>query len=814
MPKLPEQIKTVPEEREAYAPYNFVPLPERVVLAETPLPDQDRYHPDRFTGRIECVLTTASPLYVRCGWSPEDFAAHGSTAFHDLTPEQQRERAKFFAYADPEAPVIPGSSLRGMLRALVEIASYGKMGRVTERPRFFYRAVAANKNTDDPLAIPYKTKLAKVKAGYLVHRDNGWAIIPAEPLGAEGYFKVRERDLPDSLGVHAFDDPEYQPQYIEVSFTTRQTKDKKLAIDRVDKPGIHNHQGMLVSSGNMKETGSDDQSSPRKRHAIIGQRKRGVQFIPIDKQAIEDYCAGLTPFQKGEKQEDSPFDRRLGVLKDGRPIFYVEPERGMPVVLFGQSPNFRIPYRFPGSSRASSPRDFVPTHLRHAHETDIAEAIFGYALSGDDAKENKAADAPRPVAGAGRVFVSDAELEGTPTQLWADQEHEIVTPKILSGPKPTTFQHYLVQDQASKSGLHHYASQPGEDTVLRGHKLYWHKPKAVLADMIERDQRKIAQAESQYTRIKPVAPGINFRFTLRFENLSQVELGALLWVLRLAADERYRLALGMGKPLGMGAVSITHTVYRDDRQARYNHLFDQNQWHSADQTMTEDEIEACVRQFETYVLQYAQEKVERLEATLRISCLRALLSWNEAPPAKKTRYLEIERPAGTHIRAARPAKPYSKTVNEYGERPVLPLPCQIIGWDCDPTTEPTATSEVPAATAPTQSVAPPPTIQAPSQPVATDAPLPPPVVLKKLEIDVEITGQCKGELRLSGFGRGIKVQLNLREFEVPKNKDVVGFIRWKDAPGKISGGFRGIIEEDFESDGKTRYLILKPKARN
>ena len=145
---LPEHTG-VPDSAAALAPYNFVPLPAQVVLVpQEDIPDQDRYHTngtdriDRLSGRIECRLTTASPLYVRAGWQPEDFVAHGEKSFDKLKdePGQQQKRADFFHHGAPQRPRIPGSSLRGMLRALVEIVGYGKMERVTKRG-LVYRAV-------------------------------------------------------------------------------------------------------------------------------------------------------------------------------------------------------------------------------------------------------------------------------------------------------------------------------------------------------------------------------------------------------------------------------------------------------------------------------------------------------------------------------------------------------------------------------------------------------------------------------------------------------------------------------------------------
>ena len=60
----------------AHAPYNFVPLPERMVRAEEP-PAFDRYGPELLTGRIECELETCAPLYVRGMMTPDEYRAFG-----------------------------------------------------------------------------------------------------------------------------------------------------------------------------------------------------------------------------------------------------------------------------------------------------------------------------------------------------------------------------------------------------------------------------------------------------------------------------------------------------------------------------------------------------------------------------------------------------------------------------------------------------------------------------------------------------------------------------------------------------------------
>jgi CRISPR-associated protein (TIGR03986 family) len=655
---IPKHTPAIPKTRTAIAPYNFVPLPDKVVPAEE-LQAQNTYHSHRHTGSIVCELTTDSPLYVRCGLTPEQLR-QGMEA---------KELSDFFYTISPDLPAIPGSSLRGMLRTLVEIASYGKMDRVTDRPRYFFRAVAAK--SDDPLGKPYRELFKNVRAGYLVKQGNAWYIQPAKDIDGTNFIKVKEQYIDARrIGLIRLRDPNYRPQYIKVSFTysafTDRRRQRSQRIDKIDLPGVFPDEGWLITSGSMLETGKPGARTQRTSHCVVP--LPDGPLLKIDDQAIADYRAGLTEFQKGptdiKSESERPFSETDGVLKHDRPVFYCEPPRGESEVrFFGHSPNFRIPYWRADRQRAATPADFVPDYLQDPAITDLAEAIFGYVRP-DKQKQGEQAR-------AGRVFVNDAQL--------LPGQHDVlyptpVTPQILGSPKPTTFQHYLVQQQADQvqTGtdrrgrpvyqlpLAHYGSATPEETVIRGHKLYWHKGEVGLDAIRETDQEKIARAPKQYTQFRPVKPRTKFNFTIRFENLSQVELGALLWVLRIAADENYRLKLGMGKPLGMGAVKITSTVHLSDRVARYGSLFDGDTWATGEKAMPEPVQAACITEFEKYVLKHSDEKATRLEDALRIQCLLALLKW-PGPFASETRYMQIE------------------PQNEYRNRPVLPSPLQVTG---------------------------------------------------------------------------------------------------------------------------------------
>src|SRR5579883_334248 len=162
----PEHQNPTREGRIATAPYNFVPLPEKIIPAvedASKLPDHDCYDPKRHSGYFDVTLTTRSPLYIRGMMSTEDFQPPNQ--------DQNLSKPEFFYTRDPQQPVIPGSSLRGMLRALLEIVSYGKMSWVSEK-QLFFRTV-----DDTAVGKHYRQRMSgHVKTGFLVRRGDTYFI--------------------------------------------------------------------------------------------------------------------------------------------------------------------------------------------------------------------------------------------------------------------------------------------------------------------------------------------------------------------------------------------------------------------------------------------------------------------------------------------------------------------------------------------------------------------------------------------------------------------------------------------------------------
>lgn len=659
LPKLPQhQNPTRWQERQpARAPYNFVPLPEAVVtldLAE--LPDHDQYEAGRHSGYLECVLTTAAPLYTRGLLDPAQAAA--------VKAKKQPMPPEFFYVDDANQPVIPGSTLRGLLRAMVEVVGYGKTTAVTQTP-LVYRAVADDTGHGDE----YRKRFVRddgnhhytplVRAGYIEKdRQGNWRIRPAKMIGGTTFALLRI----DEALFRTFKPVKHCKNASEIYIATgpydyQSVRGDFLRIKYAKVTGAEAQPGPNLRPATLTRSG---RMFSKKAEAVVYEPDDAAGPLALSDDLVQAYLEQLSPEQQ-RLLSDDPKDL-MGVLRPGQPVFYLLQDNGA-VEFFGHCRIFRLPY-------PHSPLDFVPEHLRREAELDLAEALFGYVKGKDQA-------AGKARAYAGRVTVTDATVQAGQTDLWYKPGKTII-PRILSGPKPTTFQHYLTQTQPDwveigrtrddrpqyrAVDLRDYTAQPTTQAVIRGHKFYWHKgaAPAIEADPAKRAaDEKSGKKDTQHTEIQPLRAGVSFTFRISFDNLSEVELGALIWVLNLAADEGYRLQVGMGKPLGMGAVQIAATLHLINRRERYRQLFDGAGWNA--QAAPDEALRARAAQaFERKVLTaLGQPAGQTLANTERMRALLKLLQW-PGPDAATTDYMTLPEKGGVGK-------------NEYKGRPVLPDP--------------------------------------------------------------------------------------------------------------------------------------------
>ena len=720
-------IKPISPGRQANAPYNFIPLNKSIIQSEQ-IPDFDVYlckEGNKLnTGYISLEIQTLTPFYVR------DTLTEGEMQEEKVIEKENREKGmkkkyinhNFFSPADKIR--IPGSSLRGMARTMVEIVSWSKIQSVNNN-RFFYRALAdrdlgLRKKYQGKMASEFLNVIPKAKAGYIIKVSGEMAckIKPAkllESFGNANYFRIDQDTVAKTfVDVLLMQDDNYKMKRVEVFF--KPTKPDSIPkyhddhhgglkmwygkisheLKSKDKPPSDTEngweKGWLICSGGMNN---------KKMHYIVTEQDdlSNDKLIPISQDLIKAYKDDVTKAIKDNNMNVLP-EKGNGNNGEPVPCFYIE-ENGQ-VIAFGHTPFFRFPY----SNKVS---DMIRQNTLNKGEFDIAEAIFGNERDF-----------------ASRVFFEDAEVCFKEGQTKQNIFLEKRPPKILSTPKPTTYNHYLIQDNegepvfkkiyrndfertikhfndteralftgnfelnnnsykirnnaspadkqkmlnllsSTSDWLEKFVSSyrgikqwDSDNTAIRGHKQYWHRSGI---DWIDDEVQGDSECDEQHTIIRPIKDGVTFKGRIRFENLSDVELGALLFALELPENCCHKL--GMGKPLGLGSVQITTKLFLSDREKRYKELF--AEWgQPIPESITDGkDISDFKKTFAEYILNEVGagtgiDPVNTLWEVDRMKELKTMLDFEKKPDDEKTQYMQI------------------KPKNKFKERRVLPLPTEVV----------------------------------------------------------------------------------------------------------------------------------------
>lgn len=324
--------------RDAHAPYNFIPLPETVVAAQTPLPSHDRYDTSRFTGRFEVTLTTETPLFVRGMLTPDEVEIliehEKSVSMSNRQTSENKKRhpletkPDFFQLSECR-PIIPGSSLRGMLRSLIEMITFSKIQPVSDK-QLLYRAVGDTTSygrsyreqmlgTDKGAGrlSQFDYPAPQLRAGYLRKTNFGYSIQPAKQIDNEYFVFVSIQDI---QGQHIrLQNQTTQKVWVRPvkSRTHHKTSNlnKDVYIDLPISTGIKLAPGPGYEAATLVVSG---QMNNRKWHQAIFEPDPHANLIEIDK-VIWDIYAEDRDLKRGinarRLQSGVPFSIWLIVMK-------------------------------------------------------------------------------------------------------------------------------------------------------------------------------------------------------------------------------------------------------------------------------------------------------------------------------------------------------------------------------------------------------------------------------------------------------------------------------------------------------------------
>jgi len=590
--------------------YNFVPLNDKVVYPAVQKPVFEKYDSERNTGYIEITLINKTNFLISSGKNENN--THQFLKLNKVNQEG----------VIIETPIVPGSSLRGLIKNMVDIVSYSamKVNEDFENKALYFRSVFGTTNS---LTTKYLSKLItktqngqieilnnNVRAGYLYKVGNGYKIQPAEidPVSGFSYHRLIADPIPKAppkqnefdyfeIAGSTLKYKEYE--YYDIYFRSKAVTLKNRGSIQLRYPVIddykfaptdgYNH-GKLVITGAM---------GLRKHYQwIVNKEDPSKQPIDFNKDVIRDYLADK------ERSENYNLFEKLSSY-DRVPCFYLTDEAGV-VNEIGHTGFFRI-----------------------KHEHEIKDAVL-------QKKEKGKFDFSQLIFGNTKNFASRVFFEDLVLQDFAEDKLEEPTPiKILSSPKPTSHQLYI--DQPDHSNLKHWSSSGS--IKINGYKQYWHKNSGIDG------WKETGEITPSHTgNIKALKPGGIFKGRIRFENLTHEELGALLFSLELPQNCCHKM--GMGKPYGLGSVQMGASLVLSSRDLRYLSLLDGTKaWNLSEDR--EVDTSKFKKAFEVAILnQIDNENKKELWEVARLTQLKGMLEFNEINPEdwlSDTSYMELER---------------------------------------------------------------------------------------------------------------------------------------------------------------------------
>lgn len=499
------------------APFNFVPLNDKVFFPDwADKISQDEPFEDGLSGFIEVKITAKTRIFVRNGHTKEDATA-------------KNDHYTSFSRIPDDMYFIPATSIKGELRNLIEIMSFGKMnvgkkryairdlqlGRVYtdhfvyEKIHCGWMSLKDEKITISDRGIPYRVS----------HEEIDSKLAPkkrfCKEFGPDS--RIKDENKSAQYKYTFFDEENLFQAYAFKSFRIADSSvDKRMGV-KFDPCG--DLKGKVVFTG---------QPGPRKPGYRTNDPNTNRE---IEKKSTGKFWEFVFPEKEiaqfkfdwyGELMEDFKF-----IYKDsGDWVFWKKKlENGGQIPVFFSVENECIKsigisylYKLPFDKRI----DEMLTDEHRSKKMDLAECIFG----GNDMKN----------ALRGRVHVSNA---------WCvDPKEEDVINPYMSSPKPTYYPIYLQQNGKNGYLDGQYTTMLNKSARIKGRKMYPVRRKLMEFGVPSGQEINTSPA-------KPLGKDSVFKFTIHYHNLRRSELGALISALELR--ENCCHSLGAFKPYGYGA---------------------------------------------------------------------------------------------------------------------------------------------------------------------------------------------------------------------------------------------------------------------
>jgi CRISPR-associated protein (TIGR03986 family) len=557
-----------------HAPFRFAPVAEQVYFpAWGPLVAHDVPFKDGLCGEIALEIEAKTPLLVG--------------GARRKASENQAGEVRPFQLAD-DAYAIPSSSVQGMIRSVLEIAAFGRLG-----PFVFDRRMAMRDLKSRTGREHYQSKMVEVsaggnrvtpkaKAGWLRKAETGVEIRGCEMarIGIPDLRQLRGAvggGPGDPLALKSNADERYR-WFLHGGGTL----DRVVYLEPTD---WHPHAQHTAHPVEIWYARAFVNSRPRRARVDativltgkpqddLGPGHKKLEFVfhtpSRNAASTSSFRYSVAPdlwrdflliheAQPG-RPENPNWTFWKGDFERGNPVpvFYLLDDTGRNVATFGTAFMFKMALKL---STHDMLKNSAADHVAAPNDgrMDLPTLIFGAVADQRGERGLKR-----------RASFDFARSTG------ADGQSVPHGPAILLGPKPSYYPIYVRQPGNRVTGVldnanwpHAVASPSSRSEPERAHpKLagvkVWPARGGIVANTAMCPQH-LEATHSIQTTVRALPVGTRFRTKMRFHNLRPVELGALLWALSFGRADAWtpnaaialRHRLGMGKPYGFGEITV------------------------------------------------------------------------------------------------------------------------------------------------------------------------------------------------------------------------------------------------------------------
>ena len=542
-PQTQNDTRDQPDEA-FHNPYNFVPALSRDAAKGSELGDCNPlkigmghgvYQSDRWSGRISITLTTKTPLLIP-----------------DICDSEEESHKTFPLRIGADGkPYLPPTSIKGMLRSAYEAVTNSRLGVFEKHSDQLIYRMEARETGIIPARVEQgrngRLKFHLMQAVKLPRYTTLLIYGDSEAQDSSSSKKPKLKSEKTSLTPQHGD-----PVWIKHTAKKVVTHIQKRDLNLINPPDYDWKEGWVwIANHNIDG----------KKYERVFIKSDDYDDIQIDanmismwKELIQNYKNEHIKDLKNRDNDGVAYDAFIG-NKPGETAFsrhIYEPdyetlkEGSLCFVELGSDEKVEalLPVTLSRHFYKHSPAEILHDSLKPSQNINLlspADRVFGWVNQHENGKG----------AYKGNLRIHSVKCSSD------DSIHEFdgdgLPLAILGQPKPQQARFYVARDDEGtrlKDGVEKQTGYSKNAKSLRGRKVYPHHQ--LPLDIQEYSQN---ERSDQNRSIRAwVKPDVEFTFDIDVTNLSDVELGGLLWLLTLPKGHYHRL--GGGKPFGFGSVSL------------------------------------------------------------------------------------------------------------------------------------------------------------------------------------------------------------------------------------------------------------------